>query len=56
MTDLGRVSIMHIILTQELIAKVPEIKADQNSTKLLKAQKEKKNYTKKRKIEKITQK
>jgi len=39
MTDLGQISIMYIIFVFELIAKVPKIKADQNSTKLPKIQK-----------------
>ena len=34
MTDLERISIMHNIFIYELTTKLPEIKADQNSTKL----------------------
>ena len=43
---MGRISITHIILIYELITKVSEIKATQNSTKLPWMQKEKKNLYK----------
>ena len=58
MTSLGQKFIMHIILIYELIAKVPEIKADQIVQNSPKANKRRK-YTKKekkRKIEEFAQK
>ena len=50
MINLGRISITHIILIYELIARVPEIKADQNSKKLPESPKKGKGIPKRKKM------